>query len=58
MLMCVRILYNYAKGGLSNIWGTLSSPFFRKDIENWGISYNEFYREKNKVESILYSSLL
>lgn len=46
-------LSSNAKGGLSNIWGTLSSPFFKKDIENWGISYNEFYREKNKVESII-----
>jgi len=46
-------LSSNAKGGLSNIWGTLSSPFFKKDIEKWGISYNEFYREKNKVESII-----
>ncbi len=46
-------LSSNAKGGLSNIWGTLSSPFFKKDIENWGISYDEFYREKNKVESII-----
>jgi ferredoxin len=46
-------LSSNAKGGLSNIWGTLSSPFFKKDIENWGISYDDFYREKNKVESII-----
>ena len=46
-------LSSNAKGGLSNIWGTLSSPFFKKDIENWGISYEEFYRDKNKVEAII-----
>ena len=46
-------LSSNAKGGLSNIWGTLSSPFFKKDLENWGISYEEFYKNKKKVEKII-----
>lgn len=46
-------LSSNAKGGLSNIWGTLSSPFYKKDIENWGISYEEFYQYKKKVEKII-----
>ena len=33
-------LSSNAKGGLSNIWGTLSSPFFKEDIKNWDITYN------------------
>ena len=41
------------KGGLSNIWGTLSSPFYKKDIEHWGLSYEEFYKQKDKVLEII-----
>ncbi len=46
-------LSSNAKGGLSNIWGTLSSPFYKKDLENWGITYEEFYKYKKKVETII-----
>lgn len=42
-----------AYGGLSNIWGTLVSPFFSKDIKNWDISYDEYYRDKLEVEKII-----
>lgn len=49
----LNTLSSNAKGGLSNIWGTLSSPFYKKDIENWGISYEEFYKYKKKVEKLI-----
>ena len=42
-----------AYGGLSNIWGTMVSPFFYKDIENWDIKFNEFYNNKSEVEKII-----
>lgn len=42
-----------AYGGLSNIWGTMVSPFFKKDIENWDLSYDDFYINKNDVEKII-----
>ena len=46
-------LSSNAKGGLSNIWGTLSSPFYKKDIKSWDITYEEFYKEVEKVEKII-----
>ena len=49
----VNTLSSNAKGGLSNIWGTLSSPFYKKDIEHWGLSYEEFYKQKDKVLEII-----
>lgn len=49
----VNTLSSNAKGGLSNIWGTLSSPFYKKDIEHWGLSYEEFYKQKDKVLQII-----
>ena len=42
-----------AYGGLSNIWGTMVSPFFYKDIENWDIAFNEYYKSKSDVEKII-----
>ena len=49
----VNTLSSHAKGGLSNIWGTLSSPFYKKDIDHWGISYEEFYKQKENVLNII-----
>ena len=46
-------IFSNAYGGLSNIWGTMVSPFFRKDIENWDIEFNEFYKNKLDVEEII-----
>jgi len=34
------IVSSNAEGGLSNIWGTICSPFFREDIKNWDIKYS------------------
>ena len=42
-----------AYGGLSNIWGTMVSPFFYKDIESWDIAFNEYYKSKSDVEKII-----
>ena len=42
-----------AYGGLSNIWGTMVSPFFPKDIENWDIEFNDYYKNKLEVEQII-----
>jgi hypothetical protein len=42
-----------AYGGLSNIWGTMVSPFFHKDIENWDIKYSDYYKNKSDVEEII-----
>ena len=49
----INTLSSNAKGGLSNIWGTLSSPFFRKDIDHWGLTYEEFYKYKDKVLNLI-----
>ncbi len=46
-------LSSNAKGGLSNIWGTLSSPFFKEDIKNWDITYEDFYKDLVKVEKLI-----
>ncbi len=49
----IDYLYSNAKGGLSNIWGTMYSPFYPKDIESWDIKYDEFYKNgKDIVKSI------
>ena len=29
------------------------SPFFRKDIENWDIGYENYYEVKSEVERII-----
>ena len=42
-----------AYGGLSNIWGTMVSPFFPKDIENWDIKYKDYYENKFEAEQII-----
>jgi len=42
-----------AYGGLSNIWGTMVSPFFHKDIENWDIGFKDFYKSKSDTENII-----
>ena len=42
-----------AYGGLSNIWGTMVSPFFHKDIENWDIGFKDFYKSKSETENII-----
>jgi len=42
-----------AYGGLSNIWGTMVSPFFYKDIKNWDISFEDFYKNKLEAEKII-----
>ncbi len=49
----INTLSSNAKGGLSNIWGTLSSPFFKKDIQDWDLSYQEFYERKKNVLDII-----
>ena len=45
----IDYLYSNAKGGLSNIWGTMYSPFYPKDIESWDIKYDEFYKKRKDI---------
>jgi len=47
----IDFLYSNAKGGLSNIWGTMYSPFYPKDIKSWDISYEEFYKNAKEIEN-------
>lgn len=47
----IDFLYSNAKGGLSNIWGTMYSPFYPKDINSWDISYEEFYKDGKEIEN-------
>jgi choline dehydrogenase-like flavoprotein len=49
----VDYVLSNAEGGLSNIWGTMVSPFFPKDIKDWDISYSHFYKEYKKIEKII-----
>ena len=49
----VDYLVSNAQGGLSNIWGTMVSPFYPKDIENWDISYSQFYKDYREIEKIV-----
>jgi len=49
----VDYVLSNAQGGLSNIWGTMVSPFYPKDIENWDISYSQFYKDYNEIENII-----
>tara|TARA_A100001011_G_C14298529_1_gene839627 strand:+ start:883 stop:2472 length:1590 start_codon:yes stop_codon:yes gene_type:complete len=47
----IDFLYSNAKGGLSNIWGTMYSPFYPNDIKSWDISYEEFYKNGKEIEN-------
>jgi choline dehydrogenase-like flavoprotein len=47
------IVSSNAEGGLSNIWGTICSPFFREDIKNWDIKYSEYYRNLKDTEELI-----
>ena len=47
----IDFLYSNAKGGLSNIWGTMYSPFYPKDIDSWDISYEDFYKYGKEIEN-------
>lgn len=40
-------------GGLSNIWANLVSPFKKIDINDWPISYEEFYKSKYLINNII-----
>lgn len=42
-----------AYGGLSNIWGTMVAPFYPKDIYNWDIKFDDYYKNKSEVERII-----
>jgi len=47
------ILSSNAEGGLSNIWGTICSPFFREDIKSWDINYSDYYRNLKDTEELM-----
>jgi choline dehydrogenase-like flavoprotein len=47
------IVSSNAEGGLSNIWGTICSPFFREDIKNWDINYADYYRYVKDTEKLI-----
>ena len=49
----VDFVLSAAKGGLSNIWGTMVSPFYEGDIKNWDIKYDDFYSNINEIEKII-----
>jgi choline dehydrogenase-like flavoprotein len=47
------IVYSNAEGGLSNIWGTICSPFFREDIKNWDLNYRDYYSNLKDTEELI-----
>ena len=49
----VDYITSNAVGGLSNIWATLVSPFYRQDISDWDIQYDEYYKYLKNVEEIM-----
>jgi ferredoxin len=49
----VDFIISNAKGGLSNIWGTMVLPFHVNDIKDWDVSYNDFYSEIKNVEKVI-----
>ena len=49
----IDFLYSNAKGGLSNIWGTMYSPFYPKDIDSWDITYENFYKYGKEIEDLI-----
>lgn len=49
----IDFITSNARGGLSNIWGTMVSPFYKKDIDHWDVSYDDFYSELENIEKII-----
>lgn len=47
----IDYLYSNAKGGLSNVWGTMFSPFYPKDLKNWDLNYDDFYKDGREIEN-------
>ena len=50
------LIFSNAYGGLSNVWGTMYAPFFQKDIKNWDIKFENFYKNIDEIKDLVPTS--